>query len=114
MRTNSGMSRRGERKARLTLGVLLEKLLLALLVGTGDDELVLVLDASPTDSGNGVLEARGQQIPGWWVAWSTAAAFQGFGHEHSHALAGAFDAVGTDEVELSSGDLDEFGVRWVT
>lgn len=47
------------------------------------------------------------------VAWSMAA-FQGPRHEHSHAFTGAFDAVGADEVELTSGDLDELGVRWVT
>lgn len=46
---------------QLTLGVLLEKLLLALLIGASDDELVLVLDTGPSDSGDGVLEASCQQ-----------------------------------------------------
>lgn len=106
------MSGRASPGVRLTLSVLLEKLLLTLLVGAGDDELVLVLNTSPADSGNGILEARGQQIPGWWLArWRRSRVS---GHEHSHAFARAFDAVGTDEVELSSRDLDEFGVRWVT
>lgn len=86
-------------------------MLLAFLVGAGDNELVLMLDTGPADGGNSVLEA---EISATFqqVAWAVRRLHH-TEHEHSHALARAFDAVRPDEIKLTSGDLDELGVRWV-
>lgn len=45
----------------LTLRVSVEELCLSLLVGSGDDELVLVLGRRPADGGDRVLEATDTQ-----------------------------------------------------
>jgi hypothetical protein len=69
-----------------TLCVLLEQLLFAFFVRSRHNKLVLKVDTRPPDSGHGVWE---------------------------DTLSRTFDAVRTDKVQLSGGDLYQLGVGGV-
>jgi hypothetical protein len=62
-------------------------LFLSFLVCSRDHQLVLMLDTCTTDGSDGILE---------------------------NTLSRSFDRVGSDEIELSSWDLYELGIGWVT
>jgi hypothetical protein len=101
---------------QLTLGVLVKQLLFSIFVCTSDDQLELMLDRGPPNGGYCILEAVDQikhsKTLAGWLYGQYEQRKKGFPSDrnNSHALPRSLDTVRSDQVELSSRDLNNLGV----